>query len=151
MATDWDKIRYFFDPEKVPPKNPFEHAYRLLKSPPKNVTDFKDLIHEFVLLANLGDDRILRAYQVDFDLLTMLLDARNRDPRLTPLFRALYTQTIIELAMTRAYKGLERQLQAWIPPRLQEGFGSHLSKIFGKKDETEEILKKLLSGEKGGW
>ena len=138
------------------PDNPYSHSYRLIRNPKEEVKKFSDLLHEHLMLANFGDERLLTLYQEEADSLSEWFQMAKEHPDiLMDTFQKLYWSFILRVEFTRSFKGLERLLQAVFLkiPKVEEatGFGGLLQKISGKKPKSpEDLLMEMLIYEQGG-
>jgi len=137
----------------APPDNPYAHQYMLLFSSKTDIKKFSDLLNEHVMLANFGDERILTFYQEEADVLTDMFKLAKEHPELRDFFLKAYWSFMIRVDFTRAFKGMERLIQAGPLklPRVPEatGFGG-LFKREKKPKSPEEALMEMLLYEQGG-
>jgi len=128
---------------KSVPDDPYKLSYALLESDEINIDEatFTSLINKHILLANLDNDRLMRFYQNDAYFITNLFRIAKKDKSLKPVFNTIYTSWLMELAITRAKKGLERQYQNPFGNRVSSkslsGFGKDI-KI--KEDEQAQYI-----------
>lgn len=132
--SDYVKSAFLF---RFIPKDQFSHAYYLLSSEPKDISEFQELISKHALLGNIDSDRLMRFYQNDVHFLTNFFEMQQREPALKNFFKVIYTAWVFEVALTRTKKGMERQLQTFGPaqPKSVEGFGKLIEQLQKKKEK----------------
>lgn len=137
----------------APPDNPYAHQYMLLFSSKTDVQKFSDLLNEHIMLANFGNERILTLYQEEADTLADLFKLAKEHPELRDLFNKAYWSFLIRVDFTRAFRGMERLIQAGPLklPKVPEatGFGGMLGRREQPKD-PQEALMEMLFYDRGG-
>jgi hypothetical protein len=106
-------IRKSVEPNFIP-RDPHSHAFSLLK-PEKTPKEIYEILTKDILLANISDDRLLRLYQREAQVLTRIFELMKRNERtqeeLRRVFDVLFVSFEAELGLTRAKDGTERKLQ----------------------------------------
>lgn len=130
------------------PKDEYGHGVYMIKPDKEDVNTFQQILQKQILLANIGDDTMLRYYQNDIVNLTSLFGMQKRDPSLRQLFLELYYGWLNELGLTRTKDGMERKMQASVGKyNLQEilkGYGIDLPHLQGQQEDELNQLAKLL-------
>jgi hypothetical protein len=162
MVSTQDVKQYFsnISKGKVIPKDPFSLSYVMLSDEDEDVLN-NDLATKHVQLAYLGNDRIVRLFQNDVEILTVLRNMAMRDTRLFPFFETLYHSWIGTVKVTKAKDGAERQLQAsavgaYSPSsaELSGGFGEYQPQQEEQKGESpikplSNFLKRIAERRRG--
>jgi hypothetical protein len=110
------------------PNTPFGHGKLLMDTDDEPVQTYQGIVGKSAVLANVKDDKLLKCYQKDQQLLTHILDMARRENTLRHTFWILYYGWTGSLLLTRAKNGMERKLQASIganytPGDTMDGFG----------------------------
>jgi hypothetical protein len=96
---------------KPTPKDPYSHATYLISTEEDKIGEFHQLISKEVILASIRDDKVLKLYQRDINILVDLFSMALRDPDMAEVFINRYYGWIGELSITRTKDGSERKLQ----------------------------------------
>ena len=108
------------------PADQFEHSVFLISKDEDPVTTFNALMNRHIFLANLKGDDTMKFAQISGKNLVSQFELARREPALAPLFKALYYKWIMELGVTRAKDGKEREQQQ-VMVRGQGGDGTGYS------------------------
>lgn len=136
------------------PKDPFSHASSLLDTSDEDeVAGFSALVRGEAMLANIGDDRMMRLYQNDAIILTHLFQMAQQMPELRQMFATLYFGWKAELCLTRAKNGAERKLQAgvgtnYVPQETLIGYGGDFPQ--NPQASTWDQIKRMIPGKSSG-
>jgi len=122
------------------PVDTFTHAKYILDPEREIVATFQALINREILLANISDKVLMRLEQTQIFNLHHNLDMAIREPEVCgPVFKYMYYSWKGSLALTRAFNGKERELQASVGgyggQPLQDGYG-----MGAQPDEVEGKL-----------
>jgi hypothetical protein len=134
----------------IRPKDPFSHAgYMVQESDNDKISAFSMLCDRWVMLSNLSGDLMMRYYQTDIQLLTMLYGMALNNPKLFQMFQTFYYGWKGELGITRAKDGDERKQQGQINGGQQSnrtGWGNQLDEAKLREWENS-LLGKLRGGQ----
>lgn len=138
------------------PSNEYEHADGLIHSDlekkEENLQRFSMIVDKHIQLCNIGNDVLMRHYQIDANLLTHLFSMSEREPEmLKDLTKVLFFAWRSEMLLTKTHKGAERKFQASVGTKFETkerlgGYGDSYEIQDSQKEQN--ILSGLFSKKK---
>jgi len=130
------------------PKDQFEHSTFLISKDEDPVTTFQGMTNRHIFLANLKGDDTMRFAQKSGKILVKMFELARREPQLAPLFKAKYFEWLMELGITRAKDGKERDQQQ-VGMNVQNKDGTGFSSTPTQLQNEGNIIDKLLKKGQG--
>jgi hypothetical protein len=125
------------------PDNQFAHAWGLISSKGRNITnasEHTELMDPNAFLGFFDSDNLIRLYQNDAVILENLfaIAKKSKSDALFEVFDVLYNSWLFEIRLTANKQGIERRLQNSFSGGINaEGFGKIIQDMEKKRQQAE--------------